>query len=67
MQQVNLRTICNEIERKFDISVEFESDEPSDLKVTGVIDTTELDRVLSTLTALAQRSYRFEKDTYIIY
>ncbi len=67
LQNSKLLTVCNEIERKFDVNIEFESASLGDLKITGIIEAKDLIFVLETLSVLAQRSYRFEKDTYIIY
>mgnify|MGYP000380265971 CR=1 FL=1 len=37
------------------------------ITVTGIIEADELNPVMETLATLAQRSFKFEKDTYIIY
>ena len=73
MQKVNrypdasglaLRT---KLSRKFDVKIEFTSVDLGNIIVTGIIEADELNPVMETLATLAQRSFKFEKDTYIIY
>ena len=67
LDQTNLRAVCKEIERKFDVKIEFMSVDLGNITVTGIIEADELNPVMETLATLAQRSFKFEKDTYIIY
>lgn len=67
LERTNLKTVCKEIERKFNVKIEFASEDLGDITVTGVIDAEEFNPVMETLATLAQRSFKFEKDTYIIY
>ena len=67
LDQTNLRAVCKEIERKFDVKIEFTSVDLGNIIVTGIIEADELNPVMETLATLAQRSFKFEKDTYIIY
>jgi len=63
----NLSVVCKEIERKFDINIELESDELETITVTGVIDAKDLSRVLHTLSSLTNRSYKFDNKRYTFY
>ncbi len=67
LDQTKLKTVCNEIERKFNVKIDFASEEIANISVTGVIEAEEFQPVMETLATLAQRSFKFEKDTYIIY
>ncbi len=67
LEQTKLKTVCNEIERKFNVKIDFASEAIADITVTGVIEADEFQPVMETLATLAQRSFKFEKDTYIIY
>jgi len=67
LEQTNLRTVCKEIERKFDVKIKFASVDLGNITVTGIIEADEFNPVMETLATLAQRSFKFEKDTYIIY
>ena len=67
LNKTNLETVCNQIERKFDVNIVLDSNQLNSISITGVIDAKELDEVLTTLAILSQRSYRFEEETYIFY
>ena len=67
LNKTNLEIVCAKIERKFDVNIELASDQLHDISITGVINTVDLDGVLTTLAILSKRSYRFEKETYIFY
>jgi len=67
LDQTNLRAVCKEIERKFNVKIEFASVDLGNITVTGIIEADEFNPVMETLATLAQRSFKFEKDTYIIY
>jgi ferric-dicitrate binding protein FerR (iron transport regulator) len=65
--QENLSVVCKEIERKFDVDIELESDGLETITVTGVIDAKDLSRVLHTLSSLINRSYKFDNKRYTFY
>ena len=67
LDQTNLKSVCKEIERKFNVKIEFASADLGNITVTGIIEADEFNPVMETLATLAQRSFKFEKDTYIIY
>ncbi len=62
-----LVTVCEEIERKFDVKIQLSDETLEDITVTGVIDAADLNSVLSTLSFLTQRNYRFQDETIILY
>ena len=61
------RSKIDQIERKFNVNIKLDSNQLNKISITGVIDAEDLDGVLTTLAILSQRSYRFEKETYIFY
>tara|TARA_B100000315_G_scaffold252376_1_gene289034 strand:+ start:9424 stop:10329 length:906 start_codon:yes stop_codon:yes gene_type:complete len=63
----NFMTVCKEIERKFDISINLKNNELEEIEISGVVDADNVQTVLSTLTKLTQRSYKFENNQYIFY
>ena len=65
--QTNLVDVCEEIERKYDISIELADTSLAGITVTGVIETTDLDSTLMILSSLVQRQIVGEKKKYIIY
>ena len=67
LNKTNLETVCDQIERKFDVNIKLDSNQLNRISITGVIDAEDLDGVLTNLAILSQRSYRFEKETYIFY
>ena len=67
LNKTNLETVCDQIERKFNVNIKLDSNQLNKISITGVIDAEDLDGVLTTLAILSQRSYRFEKETYIFY
>ena len=66
-EQENLGVVCKEIERKFNINIELESDELESITVTGIIDAENLSNVLHTLSSLTNRSYKFDNKRYTFY
>lgn len=67
LDHTKLKDVCNEIERKFDVKINFASKDIEDITLTGIIDAKDLYPVLETLATLSQRSFKFEKNTYIFY
>jgi len=65
--QVNLEDVCNEIERKFDVDIDFANTELEFITVTGVIEAENLSDVLATISLLTKRPYKFEKERYTFY
>jgi ferric-dicitrate binding protein FerR (iron transport regulator) len=61
-----LSEVCGEIERTFGISFQFSNQSLADITVTGVIDTKDLNIVLSTISLLTQHEFKFDGDTCTI-
>ncbi|MBT3179563.1 MAG: FecR family protein [Candidatus Marinimicrobia bacterium] len=57
-----LSVVCGEIERTFGIIFKFTNPDLFDLSVTGVIDTQDLNTVLSTISFLTQHEFKFDGD-----
>jgi len=62
-QETNLVEATKEIERLFDITFEFEDPSLRDLTITGVINTDDLQTVLSAISFLTQRDYKFNRES----
>ncbi len=62
-QETNLVEATNEIERLFDITFEFEDPSLRTLSITGVINTNDLQTVLSAISFLTQRDYKFNRES----
>tara|TARA_B100000029_G_C17179754_1_gene816514 strand:- start:14 stop:706 length:693 start_codon:yes stop_codon:yes gene_type:complete len=65
--QDNLEDVCNEIERKFDVDIDFANTDLELITVTGVIEAENLSDVLATISLLTKRPYKFEKERYTFY
>jgi len=64
--KTRLIEICGEIERKFDISFIFKNTKLKEFLVSGVIDTKNLESVLSTISLLTQHEFKFNGETCTI-
>ncbi|MBT3590733.1 MAG: DUF4974 domain-containing protein [Candidatus Marinimicrobia bacterium] len=62
-QETNLVEATEEIERLFDITFEFEDPSLRTLSITGVINTNDLQTVLSAISFLTQRDYKFNRES----
>ena len=65
-EQTPLREVCDEIERIFDISFTFSDPSLADVTVTGVLDASDLNSVLSTISLLTQHEFKFDGETCTI-
>jgi len=65
-EQTPLREVCDEIERIFDISFTFADPSLADVTVTGVLDASDLNSVLSTISLLTQHEFKFDGETCTI-
>lgn len=61
-----LHEVCGELERTFGINFNFSDPKISDIKVTGIIETSDLNNVLSTISILTQHEFKFDGDTCTI-
>ncbi len=66
-EKTPLRTVCNEIERIFDISFIFSKPSFANITITGVLDATDLNSVLSTISLLTQQEFKFDGETCTIF
>ena len=67
-EKMPLANVCGEIERTFNIEIKFSEPALKKITVTGVIDidTRNLNSVLSTISLLAQREFKFDGGTCTI-
>ena len=67
-EKMPLTNVCGEIERTFNIEIKFSEPALQEITVTGVIDidTKNLNSVLSTISLLTQREFKFDGDTCTI-
>ena len=65
-EQTPLWEVCDEIKRIFDISFTFSDPSLADVTVTGVLDASDLNSVLSTISLLTQHEFKFDGETCTI-
>lgn len=65
--QDNLANVCREIERRFNVQVQLSTADVGNITVSGVLEADDIKSVLSTLSILTQRQYRYQKNIYVIY
>ena len=65
-KQTNLETICKEIERIHNIKIKFSNQKMKQITITGIIDTSELETILNTISLLSHHSFKLEGGTYTI-
>tara|TARA_B100001250_G_scaffold291083_1_gene252807 strand:- start:3756 stop:4649 length:894 start_codon:yes stop_codon:yes gene_type:complete len=58
---------CREIERTFDITINFSKSEINNIKITGIIETTDIYSVLSSLSLLTKHNYKLEGEICTIF
>jgi len=61
-----LSEVCAEIERSFGIDFNFSDPALTEITVTGIIETSDLNNVLSTISILTQHEFKFDGDTCTI-
>lgn len=62
-QETNLLEATQEIERIFDITFEFDDPTLKSVTITGIINTDNLETVLSSISFLTQRDYKFNRES----
>lgn len=67
VNQTELKYVCQEIERRFDVSIHIEAKEIENIKVSGLFEATDLENLLSAICILVQKEYRYEHDKISIY
>ena len=56
--------VCNDIERKFNITIKFANPSIGEKTITGLLDASNLKSVLSSISLLSQHEFKFDGDTY---
>ena len=64
--ETTLESLCLEIERTFDIKINFTNPNLKDLTITGVIEASDLDNVLQTVSILTKHKFKLEGGTCTI-
>ena len=59
--------LCREIERTFNITIKFSKSEIKNVKVTGLIETNDINSVLSSLSLLTRQNYKLEGEICTIF
>ncbi len=59
--------VCREIERTFNITIKFSKSEIKNIKVTGLIETNDINSVLSSLSLLTRQNYKLEGEICTIF
>jgi len=62
----DLELICKEIERIYNIKIKFSDQSMKKITITGIIDTSELENMLNTISLLTQRTFKLEGGAYTI-
>ncbi len=66
-KNTTLEDLCSEIERKFNINIRFHSPNLKDITVTGVIQASDFNSVMQTVSLLTQHDFKLEGDTCTIF
>ncbi len=64
--ETTLESLCLEIERTFDIKVNFTNPKIKSLTITGLIEASDLDNVLQTVSILTKHKFKLDGDTCTI-
>ncbi len=64
--ETTLESLCLEIERTFDIKINFTNPNLKDLTITGVIEASDLDNVLQTVSILTKHKSKLDGGTCTI-
>jgi len=64
----SLEKICKELERRYNIKIQFQSDHQKNITISGIINLSpnNLDSVLSSISLLSKRKFKLQGDSYII-
>ncbi len=65
--QAELKSVCREIERRYDISIQFADKQLETISITGLLETNELSNLLTALCLLTQKEFRYDGKRYIIF
>ena len=63
-----LEKICKELERRYDIKIQFQDNLQKNTTISGIIDLSpnNLDSVLSSISLLSKRKFKLQGDSYIL-
>ena len=64
--KTDLESVCKEIERIHNVKIKFSDERIKKITITGIIDTSDLNTMLNTISILTQQTFKFEGDTYTI-
>ena len=64
--ETTLESLCLEIERTFDIEINFANTNLKSLTITGIIEASDLDNVLHTVSTLTKHKFKLDGDTCTI-
>ena len=64
----SLEKICKELERRYDIKIQFQDNLQKNTTISGIIDLNpnNLDSVLSSISLLSKRKFKLQGDSYIL-
>ena len=64
----SLEKICKELERRYDIKIQFQDNLQKNTTISGIIDLSpnNLDSVLSSISLLSKRKFKLQGDSYIL-
>ena len=62
----SLESICKEIERIHNTKIKFSDERIKNITITGIIETSDLNTMLNTISILTQQTFKLEGDTYTI-
>ena len=64
----SLEKICKELERRYDIKIQFQDNLQKNITISGIIDLSpnNLDSVLSSISLLSKRKFKLQGDSYIL-
>ena len=64
----SLEKICKELERRYDIKIQFQDNLQKNTTISGIIDLSpnNLNSVLSSISLLSKRKFKLQGDSYIL-
>ncbi len=65
--QTPVPTVCKELENLYGVTIRLEGEHVRTLTITGVLEGSTIDRLLTTVCAITRHQYRREDSTYVIY
>jgi transmembrane sensor len=65
--QTPIPTVCKELENLYGVTIRLDGEHVRTLTITGVLEGSTIDQLLTTMCAITQHQYRREDSTYVIY